>query len=195
MTNEEATLAVIDALEALGIPYMVVGSVSSNLYGIPRSTQDADFLLQFGSESVLETLMDHLGSSFRLDPQMAFKTATLSTRHNLEVIGTPFKIDLFHLRDDPHDQERFRRRRRMKALGHEVSVPTAEDVIITKLRWAANLKRSKDRDDVRDVIAVQGASLDWPYIYSWCDRHGTRELLDEICKTIPSFDLPGETES
>ena len=40
MTSEEATVAVIDALEALSIPYMLVGSFSSNYYGIGRSTTD-----------------------------------------------------------------------------------------------------------------------------------------------------------
>ena len=40
MTGNEAILKVIDALESVGVPYMVVGSYSSNLYGIPRSTED-----------------------------------------------------------------------------------------------------------------------------------------------------------
>ena len=35
MTSDEAVLAVLDALEAGGVDYMVVGSLSSNLYGLP----------------------------------------------------------------------------------------------------------------------------------------------------------------
>ena len=46
MNSEEATAAVIDALDALQIPYMVVGSFSTNFYGIPRATQDADIVVQ-----------------------------------------------------------------------------------------------------------------------------------------------------
>ncbi len=184
MTGNEATLAVIDALEALAIPYMLVGSLSSNVYGVPRSTHDADFVIECGVE-FLPRLAAHLGAAFRLDPQMTFETATLTQRHILAVIGVPFKIELFHLSDDPHDQERFRRRRRVQTMGREISMPTAEDVIITKLRWVLNLRRTKDRDDVRDVVAVQGANIDWPYVYSWCDQHGTRALLDEIRRSIP----------
>ncbi|HEY7157174.1 MAG TPA: nucleotidyl transferase AbiEii/AbiGii toxin family protein [Gemmataceae bacterium] len=184
MTDREATLAVIDALEALSIPYMVVGSLSSNVYGVPRSTQDADFVIQLGSES-LSRLADHLGTAFRLDPQMTFETATLTRRHVLKVVGIPFTIELFHLGDDPHEQERFRRRRRIKTMGREVSMPTVEDVIITKLRWALTAQRSKDRNDVRDVIAVQGENIDWPYVHGWSDQHGTRALLDEIRHSIP----------
>ncbi len=25
----------------------------------------------------------------------------------------------------------------------------------------------------------------WPYVYGWCDQHGTRALLDEIRSSIP----------
>ena len=41
MNSYEATVAVIDALQALDVPYILVGSLASNLYGIPRSTKDA----------------------------------------------------------------------------------------------------------------------------------------------------------
>jgi hypothetical protein len=184
MNGDDATLAVIDALETLGIPYMVVGSFSSNLYGVPRSTEDADFVIQLGSESI-RRLADHLGPQFRLDPQMSFETVTMTTRHVMEVVGIPFKIELFHLSDDPHDQERFRRRRRVEMLDRQVILPTPEDVIVTKLRWTLQIKRNKDWDDIRDVIAVQGDRIDWDYVYSWSERHGTRAVLDEIRQSIP----------
>lgn len=185
MTAEnEATLAVIDALETLGIPYMLVGSLSSNVYGIPRSTHDADFVIECAAE-LLPRLAAQLGVAYRLDPQMMFETATMTRRHVMNVVGIPFKIEFFHLSDDPHDQERFKRRRREKLQNREVHLPTAEDVIITKLRWASILKRGKDSDDVRAVLAVQGQNLDWPYVYAWCDQHGTRTLLDEIRRSIP----------
>lgn len=183
-TENEATLAVIDALETLGISYMLVGSLSSNAYGIPRSTHDADFVVECASE-FLPRLAAHLGPAYRLDPQMTFETATLTRRHVMNVIGIPFKIEFFHLSDDPHDRERFQRRRREKLEDREVNLPTAEDVIITKLRWASILKRSKDADDARAVIAVQGSNIDWPYVHGWCDRHGTRALLEEIRSSIP----------
>jgi hypothetical protein len=104
MTGDDATLAVVDALEELGIPYMVVGSFSSNVYGVPRSTHDVDFVIQLGNQSI-QALADRLGASFRLDPPMSFETVTMTTRHILRVVGIPFRIELFHLSDDPHDQE------------------------------------------------------------------------------------------
>ena len=68
----------------------------------------------------------------------------------------------------------------MTLFGRQVSLPTAEDMIVTKLRWAIARGGIKDRDDARDVIAIQGEHLDWNYIDSWADRHGTRALLEKI---------------
>src|SRR5947209_6722588 len=103
MSGNEATLAVIDALEALDIPYMLVGSYSSNFYGVPRSTEDADFVVQVGSQSVA-SLAERLGPAFRLDPQLSFETVTATTRQVLAIAEIPFKVEFFHLSDDPHDQ-------------------------------------------------------------------------------------------
>jgi hypothetical protein len=184
MTGAEATLAVIEALESMAIPYILVGSLSSSYYGIPRSTKDADFVLQTDAASV-RRLAEHLGAPFRLDPQMSFETMTMTTRQILVVAEQPFIIEFFLLSEDPHDQERFRRRQRLQLFNREVSLPTAEDVIITKLRWCLQGSRGKDWDDVRNVIAVQGEKIDWGYVHSWCDRHGTRVILDEIRASIP----------
>ncbi len=177
-------LAVLDALTALRIDYMLVGSFSSNLYGVARSTRDADFLVQFAGKSVSD-LARRLGPEFRLDPQMPFETVTGTSRQILEVSGTPFRIELFLLSDDPYDQARFARRRQEKLLGRDAFVPSPEDVIVTKLRWSRQGRRTKDVDDVRNVIAVQAERLDWDYVHHWCDAHGTRQLLDQIRASIP----------
>ena len=52
MSSDEATAAVIDAFERLGVPYMVVGALSVNFHAIPRSTKDADFVVQLGEHSI-----------------------------------------------------------------------------------------------------------------------------------------------
>jgi hypothetical protein len=181
---EEAFLAVVDALEELAVSYTLVGSISSSYFGIPRSTKDADFVIERGSQSIGAVAM-RLGQQFRLDPQMSFETVTMSRRYVADVAGTPFKIEFLVLRDDPHDQERFRRRQRVNLLDYQVWLPTVEDVIITKLHWGLLGSRSKDRDDVRDVIAVQGDRIDWDYVHKWCEQHGTCALLDEIRRSIP----------
>ena len=45
MTQEEVFRALLDVLEELAIPYMVVGSTASSVWGIPRSTLDSDVVV------------------------------------------------------------------------------------------------------------------------------------------------------
>jgi hypothetical protein len=178
---EEIALNVIDALNAEQIPYMLVGSFSSNYYGIPRSTADVDFVVHL-TDKPIGSIVQHLDSSVRLEPQMSFETVTGTIKHVLEATGPDyqFKVEVFRLSDDTHDQERFRRRRAVRLFGREVYLPTAEDVIVMKLRWL----RRKDRPDIENVLQMQQATLDWDYIDRWCEEHGTRDALDEIVKSL-----------
>jgi hypothetical protein len=185
--SEQATLRVIAALDALKISYMVVGSLSTNLYGIPRSTKDADFVVQLGSATPGQ-IASQLGSPFMLEPQSRFESVTATVCHRIAVKDSAFKIELFELSADAHDQERFRRRVRVQVSTEWTWAPTAEDVVITKLRWASRSRRGKDRDDVQNVLAVSGANLDWDYIHRWSDAHGTRQLLDEIRRSIGTIE-------
>lgn len=45
--------------------------------------------------------------------------------------------------------------------------------------------RAKDRDDIRNIIAVRGQELDWQYVSLWSAEHGTLTLLEEIRASIP----------
>ena len=171
---------VADALTASGIAYLLAGSFSSNFYGIPRSTKDADFVVELRG-GVGADLMARLGTDFEADAQLSFETNTGTYRQLLRHTSSPFKVELFMLSNDPHDRARFQRRVAVDAYGRQIWLPTAEDVIIMKVRWA----RGRDQDDVRAVIGVQGEKLDWPYIESWCERHGTRALLEKIRRTVP----------
>jgi hypothetical protein len=69
VTSDEALLAVVNALEATGIPYMLVGGSSVSYYGNGRSTQDADYVVELSGHSIT-SLVRRLGPPFRFDPQM-----------------------------------------------------------------------------------------------------------------------------
>ena len=107
--GNEAAARVIEALDELGIEYLLAGSFSSNYYGIPRSTRDADFVVVLSTG--ITALAQKLGKEFELDPQASFKSVTGTFRDIFQVPSIPFKIELFHLSKDPHDCMRFERRR------------------------------------------------------------------------------------
>lgn len=184
MTADDAVVAVLDALDAAGMPYMIVGSLASNFHGIPRSTRDADFVVELPPGS-LARFAAVLRPDLTLHPQGSFETVTGTTRYLVELAGSPFVCELFVRSDDAHDRERFVRRQRVRVLERIAFVATAEDMIVTKLRWADAAHRSKDIDDIRNIVAVRGPELDWAYVTRWSVEHGTATLLEDIRSSIP----------
>jgi hypothetical protein len=185
MTSADAVSQFLDALDAEGIPHMIVGSLSSMVYAGPRNTKDADLVVDLGGKSI-QPVADRVAPQVVLERQMTFESVTATTRYVFQVPEIKYKIEVFLLSEDAHDQERFRRRERvpLPQLNREACVPRPEDVIITKLRWARDAGRGKDADDVRQVIAVCDDELDWEYILRWSDEHGTREILDPIVTRV-----------
>ncbi|MEO8498766.1 MAG: hypothetical protein ABI614_27195 [Planctomycetota bacterium] len=189
MNSLEATTFVIEALEELAVPYMLVGAFSSNAYGIPRATKDADFVVEL-APGELSRLAERLGSEYRLDRHTRIETITNSVRNVITYLPTRFDIELFRLSKDEHHAERFRRRvrRHLGQLRCEAWIPTAEDVLIQKLRW----QRRKDLDDVASVLAVSAKLLDWDYLTHWTKIHGTFDLLNQVRAECPNLDLIDE---
>ena len=184
MTPDEAVVSVLAALDAAAIPYMLVGSMASNFHGIPRSTRDADLVVQLAAGG-LQRLAAELPAGLLLERQGAFEAVTGTIRYLVTLAGSPFVCELFDLSDDPHDRARFARRLSARVLGREAFVASAEDMVITKLRWVVAANRPKDREDIRNILAVQG-QLDWAYIDSWCATHGTAQILAGIRASLPS---------
>lgn len=176
VTGNEALLALIDVLNGLDAPYMVVGSYSSNFYGIPRSTKDADLVFQFDSRSLAE-IEKRLPAGLSFDQQSTFEMVTATRKEVIIIEDSDFQIELFHLSSDEFDQTRFQHREKVSFVnGLSAWMPRMEDVVVQKLRWAKGGGRSKDFDDVVSILSVQ-KEVNFPYISGWCEKHGTLEVL------------------
>lgn len=129
MNAWEGVRAVLDALAAAGIPYMVTGGLVANAHGIAHSTNDADIVIQF-SESEFAAFQRALPADVFVDPQISFETITGSQRQIVRVRGTEFVIELFFLGADPHHAERFARRiwQYLPDLERHAWIATAEDI-------------------------------------------------------------------
>mgnify|MGYP000207779427 CR=1 FL=1 len=182
MTPEEAVRAVLEQIEAAGTDYLIVGALAYGAWGIPRSTKDADFVLAAPGAEV-DAILRRLPRGFSIDPQARMELFTGTLRWVLQIEGLPFEIETFLLGNDPHHHEMFRRKRRERIamIDREAWIPGPEDLVIQKLRWA----RAKDLDDVRNILAVQGAAIDDAHLEHWCAQHGTLARLAEVRASIP----------
>jgi hypothetical protein len=145
-----ALAQLIDALENEEVPYMLVGALSSILYGVPRATNDAALVVEFEAFKLVE-FCHRLGDDFQLDRQVMLESSSGSIRNVITSTPASFQIEVFRLGNDPHHLERFARRRRQHVpeCSSEAWGATPEDVVIQKLRWA----RRKDLDDVVNLLA------------------------------------------
>ena len=73
-SGEEAVYFLLDRMNEIGVDYMIVGSFSSNAYGVARATKDADFVVLSGDPlsvytHVLETWVEGKKVFDRADPK------------------------------------------------------------------------------------------------------------------------------
>jgi len=185
MTLLEIACAVFDRAEKLEVPHMVVGAIASGAYGIARATRDVDLLVSIDPILGIRRLMDDLGDLVAFEHQAQFDTITWGRRWvGRSNSSPPFTVELFELQDDPFCASEFSRRglRFVPILNREAWLPTAEDVVIQKIRWG----RGKDIEDARNVLAVQGPeTLDMAYIENWCAAHETTQRLEDILASLP----------
>ena len=171
----------------LGNTALIGGSTAGEIVPEGPLTHSCAVLL---ISSVTLTWGVGVGEAIHADPrkagqQAAFEAVTGATRYLIEMVDSPFVCELFVRSDDAHDRERFRRRERVGVLGRVAFVASAEDMIVTKLRWVHEAHRAKDREDIRNILAVRASDLDWIYLRRWALEHGTATLLDEIRASLP----------
>ncbi|MFN0136316.1 MAG: hypothetical protein ACKVS9_09395 [Phycisphaerae bacterium] len=179
MTISDYAVRVVDALDSAGVPYFLTGALVLGAYGPARATKDLDFVIDLGGVPIAR-VAQLLGDDFVLDPQIQFETITSSAVFKFDIRGAGFIAELFLLGDDPFMRERFGRRYAIDLLGRRIAIPTAEDIIVQKIRWFARGGRPKDRSDAAMVLTAMFESLDWPYIRRWAAEHETTGLLEEL---------------
>jgi glycyl-tRNA synthetase alpha subunit len=187
MTIFELALLAIEACEAEDVEHMLTGAFATSCYGIPRSTKDVDLVLSISAPKEIASIIERLSPHVEFDQQVQFDTLTWGKRQVGCTRDVPhLKVELFELFDDAFVMEQFKRKVRtiVGTLKKKAYVPTAEDVIVQKLRWA----RDKDLIDARDVIIVQEPkNLDMEYIRNWCRQHGSEGRLDETLAKVPKI--------
>ena len=183
--EEEAVFRLVQRLEALGIPYMVAGSVASSHHGLPRATNDADVVIDPTPEALEALVAALLAEGYYVDARVAREA--LLTRRLFNVIDpeTAFKVDLILRKDRPFSHEEFARRERRDLGGLAVSIATPEDTILSKLEWARKAGGSERQlSDALGVLRVGGERIDRAYIEKWAAPLGVEDLWRELLSQL-----------
>ena len=106
------TLLVTEALERLGVAYLVGGSFASTVHGEMRTTLDSDLVADLRLEHA-EPLANALGSAFYVDERMIREAIGLRSSFNVIHLSTMFKVDVFIPKRRAYDREQMKRRARL----------------------------------------------------------------------------------
>ena len=183
MTSEDSLQFVLSKLDQHEIHYMVTGSFASNVHGVPRTTYDADIVIETSQRS-LEGFLQSLGEGFYVDPETAREARANRTMFNLIHLETGFKVDLIVKKDRPFSEQEFSRREKISFLGEPCWFATAEDVILAKLEWSKQSESEKQFVDALNIAKVQGGRLDAGYLKKWARELGVQESMERLLQEL-----------
>lgn len=69
------------------------------------------------------------------------------------------------LKDEPHRQQEFSRRRQIDFLDMKIYIVSPEDLLLSKIIWIQELQSSLQAEDIRILSKI--SKLDWDYIHHW----------------------------
>jgi hypothetical protein len=169
------------------LPFMIVGAYAVAAHGLPRSTNDLDFVVHTPFDQrhkVIDLLQQSAVGEIhdRVDPQWGKRVAgRLPSGLTIEVFFTP--------PNPVHDRE-FARRVNVPIRGEDLPFLSPEDLVLRKL-VNVRLRRGSDFDDAVGVIATQGAGLDLGYLRGHAGFYRVGELLERAIKEAQAAE-PGE---
>jgi hypothetical protein len=178
MEQLEVLGEVAQTLDRLDIPWMLVGSHASSIWGQYRATHDIDLVVAY-QEHHVDLLVTALGTDYYISPEMLRGSLQHGTMSNIIHYDHGEKVDLWPLGDTEYDRVSLERRIPAEYRGVKVWVATPEDAALSKLRWAAGSQSEMQRHDVLMILRVR-RDLDLKYLRLWALRLGVMEDLERL---------------
>lgn len=163
-------------LDRIGMPYMVTGSVAALFYGLDRSTQDTDVVIEIGPAEV-GRFVDEFDSAYFVDPEMVADSVRAAFMFNV-MPKQGGKVDFIPLKNDPFERSMFGRRIRTAYREGLVCIPAPQDLVLRKLLWAKDTRSAQQFKDVAVIMAGENFYEQDEYFQRWLDALGVRELLE-----------------
>jgi hypothetical protein len=184
MSLAEAFRRVARALDAAHIEYVVVGSTASAAWGVVRSTRDVDVVLVLPPGGAAAALAGLIADDLYVPVAEAAAALERGGSFNVLHPDSGGRVDVFVcLPDDEFERRRLARRVPMEVLGMPSFVATAEDVVLSKLRWRKDTKSEVQWRDCVEIAAAQ--PLDRAYMREWA---ATLQVADDLGLLLAQVD-------
>ena len=179
MTEELRILRdIVTRLDAVGIDYMLTGSVAMNCYAQPRMTRDIDLVAAFCLKDA-EQIHNILGQDYYVSTDAARAAVLHQNSFNAIHQTTLIKVDFMVRKQEDYRLHEFTRRIRLQVADFEVWVVSKEDLILSKLHWASQSLSERQLADVENLIA---SGCDTEYLQTWS---AALNLTDMLTRVLP----------
>lgn len=161
-------------LDRQGVSYALIGGLAASLRGQLRVTADVDLVIAADVPGAL-LLIDQLDSSplaplFPGVREVVERAFILPLRHRSTGVKVDMAVGL-----SGFERMAIDRAQSMKLSGVEISVATAEDLLIMKILAG----RPQDEQDLRGLLTAQADNMDWAYC-----THVATELGEAIGQNL-----------
>lgn len=194
MDQFELLRYVIETLERLKIPYALVGSFGSGIYGEPRFTRDIEMVVDLTMRDLPGFFASFPNGEFYLSEQAARDAVRDRFQFNVVHPASGNKIDFMLTRDDPWHAGQVSRRRRVDLGTGEQSlsgyVASPEDVILGKLWYYREGGGDRHLRDIAGILRVTGDGVDRAEVERWARQLGYLEVWEAILETVDAPDRP-----
>lgn len=174
-------LQIVNAFDAIGIDYVVVGSLASSIHGDYRASADIDVIADLTANQI-EPLVNALKDDFYIDDFAVRKAVKHGRSFNAIHLSAIFKVDIFVATSVLAKQQLARRELHTLTsdIPQSVWVATPEDTVLAKLHWyrlGGEISELQWRD-IMGVMATQGSRLDLDYLRLWAEQVGVLDLFE-----------------
>ncbi|MFH1297525.1 MAG: DUF6036 family nucleotidyltransferase [Bacteroidota bacterium] len=177
MLVQQVLREIIEILDRLHIPYMLSGSIAFNMYAIPRSTRDIDFVAEL-KETDIPHFINAISGRYYVNEDTVREEVRRKGMFNIVDQQSCYKIDFILLTNHPYEQLKFSRKKVIVINNQTIWVITLEDLILSKLIWIQRMESDLHKRDIRQLLENPEADLD--YIRHWIFEMNlnTYELVD-----------------
>lgn len=158
-------LDILQTLETIGAPYMIIGAFAATVYGITRATYDIDIVADLNEEHIAALVAAYPPPRYYADPEQMRESIQLGIMFDIIDTSRGEKADLVPMTMASRYRQAFQRRVR-----HVVQVPgiepfeiwcaRPEDVIVGKLMaWAEGQSR-KHETDIYEMMVFYYLGID-----------------------------------